>query len=198
MKNNIRARPDDPAVVAGARQCGDSVMERRVFITTVAVGLLAAPFATFAQGPAKVPRIGVLGNVDGPAWDGFRLGLRDLGYTDGRNIALEWRWAEGKGDRFSAFAVELVQMRVDLIVTTGTQATGAAKQATGSIPIVMTSSVYPDKIGLVESLARPGGNVSTDFPGNASDFHMTMRLRHRRSAVMVVAWSRLAHKVERW
>jgi putative tryptophan/tyrosine transport system substrate-binding protein len=135
-------------------------MERRVFIGTVAGGLLAAPFTAFAQQPAKVPRIGVLGNAQGPAYDGFSRGLRELGYIDGRNITLEWRWAEGKTDRFHDFAIEFVQMRVDVIVATGGQATQAAKQATSSTPIVMTSSVYPDKVGLVESLAHPGGNVT--------------------------------------
>ena len=137
-----------------------SVTSRRAFIGGVAGGLLVAPIIIFAQQPAKVPRIGVLGNVDGPAWDGFRLGMRELGYIDGRNIALEWRWADGRADRFPEIAIELAKLKVDVIVTAGTQAARAAKQATCSTPIVMTSSVYPDRIGLVESLAHPGGNVT--------------------------------------
>ena len=89
-------------------------MDRRQFIGTAAGGLLAAPFTTLAQEPPKVPRIGVLGNVDGPVWDGFRRGLRELGYTEGRNVSVEWRWAEGKTERFADFALEFVQMKVDL------------------------------------------------------------------------------------
>jgi hypothetical protein len=82
-------------------------MERRAFIGTVAGGLLAAPFISFAQQPAKVARIGVLGTVQGPAYEGLSRGLRELGYIDGRIITLEWRWAEGKTDRFHDFAIEL-------------------------------------------------------------------------------------------
>ena len=86
--------------------------------------------------------------------------MRDLGYVDGRNVTMEWRWAEGRTERFPALALELVQLKVDIIVASGTQPIRAAMQATGTIPIVMTISAYPDKIGLVESLARPGGNVT--------------------------------------
>ena len=113
-----------------------------------------------AQQPAKAARIGILGNTDAPAWEGFRRGLRDLGYVDGPNVTLEWRWADGKADRYPALAIELVELKVDVIVTSSTQATLAAKQATSSIPIVMLNSSYPDKIGLVASLARPGGNIT--------------------------------------
>lgn len=96
MKNNIRARPDDPAVVAGARQCEDSVTERRVFISTVAVGLLAARSPIFAQQQAvEVARIGFLGANSASNWAGqveaFRSGLRDLGYVEGENITIEFR-----------------------------------------------------------------------------------------------------------
>jgi putative tryptophan/tyrosine transport system substrate-binding protein len=145
------------------------VTSRRAFIDSFAGGLLVAPFITLAQQPAKVPRIGVFGGSrDGPAWDGLRQGLRELGYTEGRNISVEWRWSEGKTERFSDFALELVQMKVDLIVTAGVQATRAAKQATSSTPIVMLSAAYPDKVGLVDSLARPGGNV-TGLTNNAPE-----------------------------
>jgi putative ABC transport system substrate-binding protein len=136
------------------------VTGRRAFIGGVAGGILASAFTVFAQRPAKAPRIGILGNTNAAAWEGFRQGLRELGYIDGRSIALEWRWAEGKAERFPDFAMEFVQMKADVIVTSGTQATQAVKLATSSIPIVMTTSVYPDKIGLVESLAHPGGNVT--------------------------------------
>ena len=83
-----------------------------------------------------------------------------MGYVDGRNVTMEWRWADGKADRYPALAAELVQLKADLIVTSSTPATLAAKQLTSSIPILMLNSAYPDKIGLVESLARPGGNIT--------------------------------------
>jgi len=134
--------------------------DRRTFIGSVACGLFGSPAITLAQQPAKVPRIGVLANSESPAWDAFRRGLRELGYVDGHNVAMEWRWADGKADRYPALAAELVQLKVDLIVTSSTPATLAAKQATSTIAILMLNSAYPDKIGLVESLARPGGNIT--------------------------------------
>jgi len=136
------------------------VTDRRAFIGSVAAGLLVAPFKAFAQQPARVPRIGILGNTEGSAWDGFRRGLRELGYVEGRNLAIEWRWADGRVDRYPEFAAELVRSNVALIVTSSTPATQAAKRATATIPILMTNSAYPDKMGLVETLARPGGNVT--------------------------------------
>ena len=137
------------------------MIDRRRFIGTFAGGLLASPFITFAQQPTKLPRIGILGSeVGATAWEGFRHGMRDLGYVDGRNVTLESRWSEGRTDRLPALALELVQLNVDIIVASGTQAIRAAKDATSTIPIVMAVSAYPDKIGLVQSLARPGGNVT--------------------------------------
>jgi putative ABC transport system substrate-binding protein len=136
------------------------VANRRAFIGHAAASLLVVPTATFAQQNQKVPRIGVLANSESAAWDGFRRGLLDLGYIDGRNVTMMWRWADGKVDRYPALAAELVHMQADLIVTSSTPATLAAKQATSSIPILMLNSAYPDKIGLVESLARPGGNIT--------------------------------------
>lgn len=134
--------------------------DRRTLIGGVTAALFGSPFGAFAQQPAKIPRIGILSNNPAPVWDSFRRGLNELGYVDGRNIVLEWRWTEAKAERFPLLANELVQSKVDLIVTSSTQATMAAKQATSSIPIVMLNSVYPDKVGLVQSLARPGGNVT--------------------------------------
>ena len=135
-------------------------MERRTFLALVSGSLLAAPRAAGAQQAGKIHRIGVLGNENNPPWDGFRRGLRDLGYVDGRNLSIEWRWSEGKPDRFPGLATEVVALKPDVIVASGTQATRAAKRATSTIPIVMTTSSYPDKIGLVDSLSRPGGNVT--------------------------------------
>ena len=136
------------------------MIDRRTFIGTFAGGILAAPLASFAQQPTKVPRIGVIGGQEAPTWDGLRQGLRELGYVDGRSVAMDWRWSEGKTERLPTLALELVQLKVDIIVAAGTQATRATKDATSTIPIVMAVSAYPDKIGLVESLARPGGNVT--------------------------------------
>lgn len=121
---------------------------------------MASPFAAITQQRTKAPRIGVIGGQDSPAWDGLRQGLRELGYVDGRSVAMDWRWSEGKTERLPTLALELVQLKVDIIVAAGTQATRAAKDATSTIPIVMAVSGYPDKIGLVESLAHPGGNVT--------------------------------------
>jgi putative ABC transport system substrate-binding protein len=136
-------------------------MDRRRFLLTSLAGALAAPLAAQAQPKGKMYRIGVLGNDSaGPPWEGFRQGLRDLGYVDGRNVTIEWRWSEGKTDRLPGLAIELVALKPDVIVAAGTQATRALKQATSAIPIVMAVSGHPDKIGLVDSLARPGGNVT--------------------------------------
>jgi putative ABC transport system substrate-binding protein len=135
-------------------------MNRRAFISGITVGLLGAPLAAEAQPAGRVWRIAVLGNENNPPWEGFRQGLRDLGYVEGRNVTMEWRWSEGKTDRFPGLAMELVALKPDVIVASGTQAVRAAKQATSAIPIVMTTSSYPDKIGLVDSLSHPGGNVT--------------------------------------
>jgi putative tryptophan/tyrosine transport system substrate-binding protein len=124
------------------------------------LGLLAAAPAAHAQPAAKTYRIGILGNQSNAAWDAFRQGLRDLGYVEGRNATIEARWSQGVTDRLPALAVELVGLRVDVIAASGTQAVRAAMQATRSTPIVMSVSSYPDRIGLVDSLARPGGNVT--------------------------------------
>ena len=134
---------------------------RRLVATAIlGVGLFAVPLVANAQTAAKVHRIAILGNQNSPPWEAFRQGMRDLGYVDKRNVSIESRWSEGKSDRLPALAIELVGLRPDVIVASGTQATRAAMQATTTIPIVMPVSSYPDKIGLVESLARPGGNVT--------------------------------------
>ena len=135
-------------------------MDRRRFLLTSLAGALAAPLAAEGQPAGKVWRVGILGNENSAPWEAFRRGLRDLGYVGGRNLTMESRWSEGRTERLPALAIELVQLRVDVIVASGTQAVRAAKQATSTIPIVMAVSAHPDKIGLVESLARPGGNVT--------------------------------------
>jgi putative ABC transport system substrate-binding protein len=108
-----------------------------------------------------VVRVGVLRGTPGPSpWDDFRDGLQQLGYIEGRNLEFVVRYMEGHPERLPALAAELVALKVDVIAASGTQATRAAMQATTTIPIVMTVSSFPDRIGLVQSLARPGGNVT--------------------------------------
>ena len=117
-----------------------------------------------AQQPAKIPRIGYLTAASPSAiparLEAFRQGLRELGYVEGKNIVIEWRYAEGKLDRLPALAAELVRLKVDIIVTAGPPATHAAKEATTTIPIVMTQDPDPVGNGFVASLARPGGNIT--------------------------------------
>jgi putative ABC transport system substrate-binding protein len=136
------------------------MMNRRRFLGGLSLGILCSPLAAEAQQAGRVYRVGVLGNENNPPWDGFRQGLRDLGYVDGRNLSIVWRWSEAKPDRFPALAMEVVALRPDVIVASGTQAVRAAMEATAATPIVMTTSSYPEKIGLVKSLSRPGGNVT--------------------------------------
>jgi putative ABC transport system substrate-binding protein len=117
-----------------------------------------------AQQPVKVPRIGFLGvaspSVIPARVEAFRQGLRDLGYVEGKNIVIEYRWAEGKFDRLRDLASELVRLKVDIIVTTGSTSTRAAKEATVTTPIVMAQDTDPVGSGFVASLARPGGNIT--------------------------------------
>jgi putative tryptophan/tyrosine transport system substrate-binding protein len=140
-------------------------VKQRIF----AVALCAMLFALFspadAQQPKKVPRIGYLSSFD-PASDAGRaeplwLALRELGYVEGQNIAIEYRYGEGKRDRFSELAAELVRLKVDIILVAVGATIRAAKNATKTIPIVMAGPpTDPVEQGLVESLARPGGNVT--------------------------------------
>ena len=123
--------------------------------------LFAALVSTsVAQPAARVFKIGTLGNENTPTWDGFRQGLRELGYVEGRSITTEARWSEGSPDRLPALARELVALKPDVIVASSMQTIRAAKDATTTIPIVMVLASFPDRLGLVESLARPGGNVT--------------------------------------
>jgi len=140
-------------------------MERRTFLVMIAGGLLTAPLAAEAQQTAgKIPRIGFIGNstaaLEANLVGPFREGLRDLGYVEGRNILIEYRWAEGQYERFPALIAELIALKVDVIVTAGTPAALAVRKATTSIPIVMAAVGDPIGVGLVASLARPGGNVT--------------------------------------
>ncbi len=142
------------------------MITRRTFITTVSVGLLAAPLAAEAQQAGKVTRIGVLSPFSssfgpGPSFEAFRQTLRELGYVEGRNIALEYRWADGRYDRLPFLTAELVRLRIDVIFSAwSTPAALATKKATSSIPIVFAGVGDAVGVGLVASLARLGGNVT--------------------------------------
>jgi putative ABC transport system substrate-binding protein len=137
---------------------------RRIVVALVLVVNLFVPGAAVAQQPEKVPRIGFLAAVSYAAnlvrFEAFREGLRELGYVEGQNISIEWRYAEGKPDRLPALAAELVHLKVDVIVTGGSTATRPAKEATSTIPIVMAQDTDPVGNGFVSSLARPGGNIT--------------------------------------
>ena len=153
-------------------------MRRREFILLIGS---AAPFSFSAHGQQarKVPRIGYLGVTSAfdrpPLLNAFRLGLRELGWIEGQNIVIDYRFAEGRLDRLPDLAAELVQLKVDVIVSLGTQGVTAAKNATKTIPIVMIGVRDPVGIGLIASLARPGGNV-TGVSGSAGLAIVTKQL----------------------
>ena len=131
----------------------------------VVVVLLAVGMTAEAQQPTKVPRIGYVtetGDFSSPSpnLEAFRQGLRDLGYVEGKNLVIEFRSAEGKPDRIPSLVAELVQLKVDVLVSQATGGIRAAKQATKTIPIVMVTVQDPVATGLIDSLARPGGNIT--------------------------------------
>ena len=167
-------------------------MRRRAFIAGNLL-VLAAPLVVQAQTAGKIPRIGILRPTSppDPLVDAFLQGLHELGYAEGRNINIEYRWAEGGIERLPNLAAELVRLKVDVIVAAGT--IREAKQATGVIPIVMPTSSDPVKSGLVASLARPGGNVtgltsqSSDLPGKWMELVKQALPRVSRVAVL---WDR--------
>src|SRR5215472_21301 len=132
-------------------------LKRRDFITLLG-GAAAWPLAARAQQSAKIPRIGIID--DSPIWNAFRHGLRDLGYLEGGNIAFDYAYGDGVPERLAEAAAALVRRPVDVIATYATPASFAAKQATTTIPIVMISIGDPVGVGLVPSLARPGGNIT--------------------------------------
>jgi putative ABC transport system substrate-binding protein len=140
------------------------MMDRRAFIGSLAGSLLAAPLAVQAQQSGRVYRIVYLGNssptLEADLVDAFRQGLRNLNYVEGQNVVIEYRWAEGRNDRFPALVAEAVRLKVDIILTSGTPATLAAKEGTRTIPIVIAAMGDPIGAGVVPSLARPGGNIT--------------------------------------
>jgi putative ABC transport system substrate-binding protein len=139
------------------------MIRRRDFITLLGGAAAAWPMAARAQQAGKLPTIGFLGadpSIESKRVAAFVQRLRELGWIDGRNLAIEYRWAEGRNERYAENAAELVRLKVDVIVTVATVPTLAAKQATAVIPIVFAASGDPVGTGLVASLARPGGNVT--------------------------------------
>jgi ABC-type uncharacterized transport system substrate-binding protein len=139
-------------------------LRRREFMTLLGGAAAAWPLAARAQQPGKMYRIGFLGNstaaLEGSLVGSLREGLRDLGYVEGQNILIEYRWAEGQYEQFPALIAELLAQRVEVIVTAGTPASLAVKNATTSVPLVMVAVGDPVTTGLVASLARPGGNIT--------------------------------------
>src|SRR5438477_6845135 len=136
---------------------------RLAFTITLLLGGLFSPSAADAQQAAKVARVGYLAfnRAASPhLTEAFRQGLRDLGYVEGRNVVIEYRDAEGKAERFPALAAELVALKVDVIFAPGTPHALAAKQATRTVPLVVTGVSDAVTDGLVTNLARPGGNVT--------------------------------------
>ena len=137
-------------------------MGQKVLNLALGALLLALCLPAEAQQKKNFPRIGYLINTgpESPDIDGFRQGLRDLGYFEGKNILLEYRYLEGKRDRIPELVADLVKLRVDVLVATAPPAIRAAKQATKTIPIVIVTSQDPVAVGYIESLAHPGGNIT--------------------------------------
>src|SRR5262249_21119938 len=152
---------------AAGRQ-GESSMRRSIvgIILVLALGCLVAPCTAEAQQPGKGYRIGVLGPgsaaeaLNVMRLENLRLGLREVGYVEGRNLTLEVRWAEGRPERLTDLAAELVRLPVDLIVAIGTLGVQAAKHTTTTLPIVAAIMADPVELEIVESVARPGGNIT--------------------------------------
>jgi putative ABC transport system substrate-binding protein len=141
-----------------------SVIERRAFLGAMAIGLLATPLAVEAQPAAKVHHVGFIGNstaaLEANLVAPLREGFRELGYVEGRDLIIDYRWADGDYNRFPALVAELIALKVDILVTAGTPAALAVKRATKTIPLVMVAVGDPVGTGLVASLARPGGNLT--------------------------------------
>jgi putative ABC transport system substrate-binding protein len=169
-------------------------MKRREFITLLGGAAAAFPVDARSQQRGSPPTIGFVGPLTSPAmsqWTAaFVQRLRELGWIEGRTVAIEYRWGEGRSERFPDIMAELARLKVNVIVTGGTAAVIAAKQATSAIPIVFASVADPVGTGLVVSLARPGGNVtglsnqSADMPGKRLELLREIVPGLRRLAIM--------------
>ena len=169
-------------------------MDRRRFLLTSLAGVCVAPLAAEAQQARKVPRIAFLTTTSpggSPTTDAFLRGLRDLGYVEGENMAIEWRWGRGSTERFSDFAAEMVRLNVDVIVAGNDIAGRAAQQATKTIPIVIVLIGDPVGGGFAATLSRPGGNVTgltpqgTDVAAKRLQFFKEAFPRLSRIALLV-------------
>src|SRR4030095_6082078 len=138
--------------------------KRRELVIALGAGALVVPLGSFAQQQGRVWRVGVLDttstSMNAVNLGAFRKGLHELGYIEGGNLVVQYRSADGRPERLAALAIELVRAKVDLIVPRGTPATQAAKNATGTTPLVVAGCVSPVESGLVKSLSHPGGNVT--------------------------------------
>jgi putative tryptophan/tyrosine transport system substrate-binding protein len=175
---------------------GVGMKNRRKLVVTLGAGSLLAPFAALAQSQGKVWRVGFLtlrsrpDSFDAGVFGAFRAGMRELGYVEGNNLVIEWRFADGKPELLARLAAELVQLNVDVIVTAASQPTGAAQKATATIPIVIGSAGDPVASGFVQSLKRQGGNI-TGVSENALDIvakllEILARIRPKLSLVAVL------------
>jgi putative ABC transport system substrate-binding protein len=168
------------------------VISRRAFLATAGVGLVSAPAVARARQAGKIHRIGFLSLQSGLTFttEAFRLGLRELGYVEGRNVIIEYRWAAQKEERLPELAADLVRIKVEVIVTSAAPPIEAAKRATSTIPIVMAAAADPVGSGFVASLARPGGNVtgltalSTDLAGKRLQLARELVPKATRVAVL--------------
>ena len=137
---------------------------RRRLLVALGAGAVAAPFSSFAQRQVKGWRIGVLGAGSPSGWapmvEALRAGLRELGYIEGSNINIDYRWAEGQYDRLPELVADLIRLKIDVIVTHATAGVEAAKRATASIPILMASIGDPVAAGLLTNLSRPEANIT--------------------------------------
>ena len=177
-------------------------MQRRDFITLLegaVVVSVASPLAARAQQPAQAPTIGFLGSGTasaGSQWAAaFVQRLRELGWIEGRTVAIEYRWTEGRNERVAEIATEFVRLKVGVIVTYGNTAAAATKRATAAIPIVFAAAGDPVDTGLVASLARPGGNITglsiqqTDLAGKRLEILRELLPGLRTLAILVNAGS---------
>jgi putative ABC transport system substrate-binding protein len=172
----------------------------------VCVLLLVFHAPTYAQQPEKIARIGYLGaftpSAGASLLEVFRQGLRQFGYVEGRNISIDYRWAEGKPDRLPALAAELINLKAEVIVTQSNAAATALQQATKTIPIIVAGMGDPVESGFVASLARPGGNI-TGFSNQAEEFagkwiQLLSETVPRSSRIAVLAVSRIVSHRTYW
>jgi ABC-type uncharacterized transport system substrate-binding protein len=159
------------------------MMKRRKLLAAIGLCALAAALGSFAQQQRKVWRIGFLAtrrpvSLDSDSYGAFPRGMRELGYVEGKNLIIEWRFADGQYERLPGLAAELVRLKVDVLVVVGTVAISAAQKATTTIPIVMGTSGDPVGTGFVKSLAHPGGNITgiSNTTADISAKHLEMLL----------------------